>query len=302
MNPPMWIYSRRIPSLPPYTYLDILLKFFNIVMMYGTRIGIEQASIALSDKERLVAFCFALKIKLMFRSSDLHYNSKNQAAAALGYNKRDFTHYLDLATKFGYVRIDTNKFGARRIVANAIQTSFKYSYKVAKGEITKLSLPNLKSLVRKVVVANKINTIQSVLNTHDNAVNGRTIKSVRSARKTESRMLRKQFDGKYTSYSYKRMMQDISGTYYQAKKAISTLTKSGTVKKMIQATEVGCDPCACTNNFSYRDANGCLIVISAKYRKAQLRCANKYKMEKSQISISKTGSNQHIVEKTKRKK
>lgn len=271
--------------------------------MYGTiRLGIEQASIALSDKDRLVAFCFALKIKLLFRSSDLHYNSKNQAAAALGYNKKNFTQYLDLALKFGYVRIDTNKFGVKRIIANKIQTSFKYSYKVAKDEITKLSLPNLKNLVRKIVVANKINIIGAVLNTHYNAVDGHTIKSVRSARKAESRMLRKQFNDKYTSYSYNRMMQDISGTYYQAKKAIGTLTKSGAVEKIMQMTEVGCDPRVCTNNWSYRDADGCLIIISAKNRKAQLKCANKYKMLKSQISISKTGSEQHIVEKTKRKK
>lgn len=271
-------------------------------MKCGIRLGIEQAIIALSDKERLVGFSFALKIKLLFRSSDLHYNSKNQAAAALGYNKKDFAKYLNLATKFGYVRIDTNKFGMKRIIANKIQASFKYSYKIAKGEITKLSLPNLKCLVRKVVVANKINIIGAVLNTHYNAVNGRTIKSVRSARKTESRMLRRPFDDKYTSYSYNRMMQDISGSYYQAKKAISTLTKSGAVEKIMQVTEVGCDPRACTNNWSYRDADGCLVIISAKHRKAQLKCANKYKMLKSQISISKTGSEQHIVEKTKRKK
>ena len=56
--------------------------------MHNIRLGIEQAKIALSDKDRLVAFCFALKIKFLFRASDLHYNSKNQAAKALGFNKQ----------------------------------------------------------------------------------------------------------------------------------------------------------------------------------------------------------------------
>lgn len=72
--------------------------------MHNIRLGIEQAKIALSDKDRLVAFCFTLKIKFLFRASDLHYNSKNQAAKALGFNKPTFTQYLNLAIKFGYCK------------------------------------------------------------------------------------------------------------------------------------------------------------------------------------------------------
>ena len=36
--------------------------------MHNIRLGIEQAKIALSDKDRLVAFCFAIKIKFLFKS------------------------------------------------------------------------------------------------------------------------------------------------------------------------------------------------------------------------------------------
>ena len=133
--------------------------------MHNIRIGIEQAKIALSDKDRLVAFCFALKIKFLFRASDLHYNSKNQAAKALGFNKPTFTQYLNLAIKFGYCRIDTNKFGVKKIIANKIHSSEYYSYKTRRGEIKHLSLPVLKNLVRKAVICNKINTIEEVINT-----------------------------------------------------------------------------------------------------------------------------------------
>ena len=264
--------------------------------MHNIRLGIEQAKIALSDKDRLVAFCFTLKIKFLFRASDLHYNSKNQAAKVLGFNKPTFTQYLDLAIKFGYCRIETNKFGVKKIIANKIHSK-DYSYKTRRGQLRNLSLPSLKNLVREAVICNKINIIEEVINTHGRAVYGHTISSVRNARKTEARMLKKPFDKKYTgSYSNNRMMQDINGTMYQAKKAIKSLVKSGTVQKIIQCTETNIDACVCTNNQSFRTADGTLIIISAKYRKGQLRCANKYKVLTNRISKAKSGTNQNKVE------
>lgn len=264
--------------------------------MHQIRIGIKQATIALGDKDRLVGFCFALKIKFLFRASDLHFGSTNQAAKAMGYNKKDFKQYLDLSVKFGYCRIETNKFGVKRIIANKLYDSFQYSYKTRRCEITKLTLPQLRSLLCDVVVSNKINVIENVSNTHCRAVNGNTIKSVRSAKKTEARMLERPFNEKYTSYSYTSMMKDTCSTRYQVGKTIKKLVKSGAVKKIVQCTEVGVDACACTNNWHYYDAFGNLIIISAKYRKGQLRCANKYKVQKSQVSKSKSGTNPKIIE------
>lgn len=264
--------------------------------MHQIRIGIKQATIALGDKDRLVGFCFALKIKFLFRASDLHFGSTNQAAKAMGYNKKDFKQYLDLSVKFGYCRIETNKFGVKRIIANKLHDSFQYSYKTRRCEIAKLTLPQLRSLLCDVVVSNKINVIEDVSNTHCRAVNGNTIKSVRSAKKTEARMLERPFNEKYTSYSYTSMIKDTCSTRYQVGKTIKKLVKSGAVKKIVQCTEVGVDACACTNNWHYYDAFGNLIIISAKYRKGQLRCANKYKVLKSQVSKSKSGTNPKIID------
>lgn len=264
--------------------------------MHQIRIGIKQAKIALGDKNRLVGFCFALKIKFLFRASDLHFRSTNQAAKVMGYNKKDFKQYLDLSVKFGYCRIETNKFGVKRIIANKLHDSFQYSYKTRRCEIAKLTLPQLRSLLCDVVVSNKINVIENVSNTHCRAVNGNTIKSVRSAKKTEARMLERPFNEKYTSYSYTSMMKDTCSTRYQVGKTIKKLVKSGAVKKIVQCTEVGVDACACTNNWHYYDAFGNLIIISAKYRKGQLRCANKYNVLKSQVSKSKSGTNPKIIE------
>lgn len=109
-------------------------------------------------------------------------------------------------------------------------------------------------------------------------------------------MLERPFNEKYTSYSYTSMMKDTCSTRYQVGKTIKKLVKSGAVKKIVQCTEVGVDACACTNNWHYYDAFGNLIIISAKYRKGQLRCANKYKVLKSQVSKSKSGTNQKVIE------
>ena len=269
--------------------------------MNNIRIGILEAKVALSDENRWVAFCFALKIKFMFRSSDLHFGSTNQAAKALGYNKRDFKKYLDLAIKFGYCRIHTDQFGTKKIISNKIHDSKHYSYKTRRGEITKLSLPNLKSLIRKIVVMNTLNIISETCNTHSRAINGHTMKDVRSARRMEARMLQKPFNDKYIGCSYLNMMKKMNGTWYQAKKAITEITKSGMADKVLRITVIDVDGHACTYNHSYRDANNKLIIISAKNRNAQLRCSNRYKVIDSQISIAKSGTNQRIVKARKAK-
>ena len=138
--------------------------------MHQIRIGIKQAKIALGDKNRLVGFCFALKIKFLFRASDLHFRSTNQAAKVMGYNKKDFKQYLDLSVKFGYCRIETNKFGVKRIIANKLHDSFQYSYKTRRCEIAKLTLPQLRSLLCDVVVSNKINIIEDGTTFEENAL------------------------------------------------------------------------------------------------------------------------------------
>ena len=265
--------------------------------MRSIRIGIEEAKLALSDKDRLVAFCFALKIKFLFRASDLHFSSKNQAAKALGFNKQKFTQYLNLVIKFGYCRIDTNKLGVRRIVSSKIHDSKHYSYKTRQGEISKLSLPNLKGLIRKIAVMNTLNIINETCNTHRRAVDGHTMKDVRSARKAEARMLHKPFNDKYIGCSYQNMMRKMNGTWYQARKSIREITKSGMAQKVLQCTELGVDARACTVNQVFHDASGGLIVISAKYRTARLRCSNRYNVINSQISVSKSGTNKRIVKK-----
>lgn len=171
--------------------------------MHQIRIGIKQAKIALGDKNRLVGFCFALKIKFLFRASDLHFRSTNQAAKVMGYNKKDFKQYLDLSVKFGYCRIETNKFGVKRIIANKLHDSFQYSYKTRRCEIAKLTLPQLRSLLCDVVVSNKINVIENVSNTHCRAVNGNTIKSVRSAKKTDMIIVKKKIKNIHKLWSIK---------------------------------------------------------------------------------------------------
>ncbi len=95
--------------------------------------------------------------------------------------------------------------------------------KTRRCEIAKLTLPQLRSLLCDVVVSNKINVIENVSNTHCRAVNGNTIKSVRSAKKREARMLERPFNEKYTSYSYTSMMKDTCSMRYQVGKTIKKL-------------------------------------------------------------------------------
>lgn len=75
-------------------------------MMKRIRIGIQEAKFALSDKNRLDAFCLLLKIKLLFRSSDLNLVSYNHCAKLLHIDNNKLKRLLEYGCKIGYFRFE----------------------------------------------------------------------------------------------------------------------------------------------------------------------------------------------------
>lgn len=263
--------------------------YFNIyIMMKRIRIGIQEAKFALSDKNRLDAFCLLLKIKLLFRSSDLNLVSYNHCAKLLHVDNNKLKRLLEYGCKIGYFRFE-EKNGKKRFIARSIHSNDGYSYKLRKDDLTKMTFPALKNLLRRIVMENQVRMQEDVINTHSKGTNGRNAKVIRKALKRESRMLRKKFsDNK--GLSYDRIKDVIFGTMYQAIKVTNQLVNKGVINKRTRIKEVRCDAKVCTNNMAITDIEGSVIVISAKNRKAFSIESNIYRMQTDDaISISRHG-------------
>lgn len=258
-------------------------------MMKRIRIGINEAKFALSDKNRLDAFCLLLKIKLLFRSSDLNLVSYNHCAKLLHIDNNKLKRLLEYGCKIGYFHLE-EKNEKKRYIARSIHSNDGYSYKLRKDDLTKMTFPALKNLLRRIVMENQVRMQEDAINTHNKGTNGRNAKIIRKALKRESRMLRKKFcDNK--GLSYDRIKDVIFGTMYQAFKVTNQLVGKGIINKRTRIKEIRCDAKACTNNMSIKDIGDSVIVISAKNRNAFSVESNIYRMQMDDaISISRHGT------------
>ncbi len=262
--------------------------FFYIYDMRQIRIGIEEARFALGDKNRLDVFCLLLKIKLLFRSSDLNLKSYNHCAKLLHIDNNKLKRLLEYGCKIGYFNLETIK-GNKRYIARKIHSNKGYSYKLRKDDLRKMTFPAIKNLLRRIVLENQVRMQEDVINTHNKGTQGRNVKEIRKAVKRESRMLRKEFC-KDAGLSYDNIRKVIKGTMYQAFKVTNQLVERGVISKRTRITKVHCDAAVCTNNQSFIDASGSQIVIIAKNREAICVQSNIYRMKTDNaISISRHG-------------
>lgn len=258
--------------------------------MRRLRIGIKEAEWALGDKNRLDAFCLLLKIKLLFRSSDLKLISYNKCGTLLHMDRAKLKRLLEYGSEIGYFDKVVNNKGDIRYVARKIHSNQGYSYKLRNDDLTKVSFPALKTLVRRIVMENHIRKQEDTFNTHDKGTLGTSTKQIRKARKRERRMLKRDFCEQYDGLSYNRISKVIKGTMYQALKITNELTRRGIIRKYTRMEEVKIAPEACTNTFSYKDYVGKRIVVDARYRSAFMVKSNTYSIGKDNaIGLSNHG-------------
>lgn len=253
-------------------------------------IDVKEAKAVLSEKSRLDAFCLALKIKFMFRSSSLIFTTYTETAKNLGMGKTKLKKLLECAIAYGYIRKDEYSGGKVRYVATKMHCDKEYAYKVEENSLPGLSFPNLKNLLRKIVLENHISTIESVSDTHCRVTNPSTADDLRRAKKRESRMLRRDFNEKYVRLSYYRIAKLLNVSRRKACQIVKEMRYSGDICRILHCTEINCDPKACRCSFSYVDGKGSVIVISQATRTGKMVCANSYKCEKRHVGHSNNES------------
>lgn len=251
-------------------------------MSAGLLISVQEAQKAVSDKSRLDAFCFALKIKVCFRSSGLLYQSLNSASEKMRMDKRRFKYLLEAALLYGYVHKEVSPKGAVWFIARKLHAGAGEKdlvYRVRKDDLENLTFPQLRFLVRRIVVENFIDTIEETVDTHVKATRGESVKEIRRSRQRERRMLRGDFDWKRIGCSYETMAALTNGSLYMARKIVRNLV----ARKIVEiehrwAVCKGVKPDALRRSLSFRDVNGELIIVSGGARTAFSVLSNHYKV------------------------
>lgn len=281
----------RSPLHRPDTVCGLSLLYKT--MFNRIRIGIKEARAALSDKRRLDAFCLCLKVKFLFRSSDLKFRSYNQAAKVLHIDNNKLKQLLVFGEEYGYFRKETDSLGNVRYIANKIHNNKEYSYRTRDDDTKKCTFPELKALVRRAVLENHVAIIGDCANTHRRASDGDSVKQIRSNQKRERRMLSKEYNERYIGLSYDKITKVINGSTYQAYKAVKNLSARCILQKSHRCEFLNnVAPAACAYNRAYSDAYGNQIVICPKNRVAMLVRSNTYSIcGRQAISKSNNGSN-----------
>ncbi len=230
----------------------------------------------------------------MFRSSDLNLVSYNHCAKLLHIDNNKLRRLLEYGCKIGYFRFE-EKNGKKKFIARSIHSNQGYSYKLRKDDLTKMTFPALKNLLRRIVMENQVRMQEDVINTHNKGTNRKDAKEIRKALKRERRMLKKEFC-KDKGLSYESIKDVICGTMYQALKITKQLTNRGIINKHIRMKNIKCDARVCTNNMAFTDIEGSMIVISAKNRTAFIVQSNIYRLRKDDaISISHHGQKRKMA-------
>lgn len=245
---------------------------------------------AISDEDRLDAFCLAIKVKLLFRSSDLRFRSLNQLSIKLKTDKKKLKKYLADAVRYGYLIKRQDEKGRTYYLAQKIHDGSSFSYKLRADEFVRINLCSLKNLVRNIALCNHVRKMEEVDNTHKRAINPNSLTDMRRSRKRESRMLSKPFRPNYMRLSYARIMQVLHCSYYQAWNVTSKLVKKSILRKKVNISEIGAEPKACGYTQVFHDINNTLIVISARSKKARAIMANSYKYIGNDFAKSKGNS------------
>lgn len=123
----------------------------------------------------------------------------------------------------GFLRFEgknliANKIHGRHTQAFILKRDWFVTSKKNKGG--KIKFRSIRAMIETAIIVNHVNIQQSCADTHYRATSGRSVQQIRSAKKRESRMLRKDFDPRFTGLSYFRIQQLIDR---KKNKAVNTI-------------------------------------------------------------------------------
>lgn len=254
-------------------------------------VGTDMLRFVAGNRDRIDALAFAIMIKQERINSTITGTSQRNLKKIFHMGSDTLRRVIENGMKYGFLRREGN-----RIIANKICRNKKLGYNIKRSFFVEakhrngshLTLSNVRTIVEEAIIVNQISMQQSCADTHDRATDGHTRKSVRDARKRESRMLKQPYCDGYTGLSNLRIQQLIGRKHGKAVKVVKQAIIHKLVSKRIRMTEFNV-PGETYSPVMRAMMQGTNIIVWVENRCARIRLSNEYRYINNNIKIVNHG-------------
>lgn len=256
-------------------------------------IGTNVIRFVAGNRNRIDALAFAVMVKQVRRNSLIQKATQRNLKKVFHIGADTLKRVVDDGLKWGFLR----KEGSN-LIANKICENKKLGYLVRKSLFLEakyrnkrdyLTLSSVRSIIEEAILVNQVNMQQSCSDTHVRATSGRTVRSIRNARKRESRMLNGKYCNKYTGLSNWRIQQLIGRKHGRAVKVVKNAISHNLISKRIREKEFN------KEGETYGPVmrammQGTNIIVWVQKRGARIRLSNEYRCIGNNINIVNHGA------------
>ena len=243
--------------------------------------------------DRIDALAFAIMIKKE-RNNSLIMNASQRNLKKIFHMGADtLKRVIDTGLKYGFLRKEGNN-----LIANKICENKKLGYLVRrtlfleakyKNNCGHLTLSSVRSIIEEAIIVNQVSMQQSCADTHVRATAGRTIGSIRYARKRESRMLNDKYCDNYTGLSNRRIQQLIGRKHGKAVKVVKNAISHKLISKRVREQEFQV-PGETYGPVMRAMMQGTNVIVWVQAHSARIRLSNEYRCIGRNINIVNHGA------------
>ena len=247
--------------------------------MRKLRIGTDTIRFVAGYKDRIDALAFAILIKQKRINSTITNATQRKLKEVFGMGSDKLKRVIDDGIELGFLRREGGNIIANKLHSgNGLSLMMKSNWFVSaknKNKKKKLKLAGVRSMIEVLIVTNQVSMQNSCRDTHNSATDGKDVREIRSARKRERRMLKRNYNAKFTGLSNIRIQQLIGRKHNKAVKIVKTAIAKGLLKKQVREkvfdlVGVSLDT---LSKAMLRDNN---IVVWAQNHSGSLRFSNEY--------------------------
>ena len=247
-----------------------------------------------NHNDRIDALAFAILIKQKRINSLITNPTERKLKKLFGMGADKLSQVIRVGLECGFLRYDGGSLVACKLHTNdflsAIAKRDWFEEAKENNKLKRLTIAGIRNIIEALLVVNQVKMQNDCIDTHNRATSPRNTAELRSARRRESRMLKRDFCDKFTGLSNIRIQQIIARKRGKAIKAVKFAISKGLLSKKVREV---------TLNVEARDFSSLVrkvleelypnVVVSLRNRTACLRFSNVYQYTGDIINRSHHG-------------
>ncbi len=255
----------------PYTYFNRCMR--------KLWIGTHVLRFVAGHRNRIDALAFAILVKQERRNSLITNATRRKLKELFHMGSDKLKQVIEDGVKCSFLRWEGNN-----LIANKVCLQKGLGYMISRKLFLEakfrnknglLTLSAVRTIIEEAIIVNQINMQNNCSDTHVRATEAKSVKTVRAAKKRESRMLNGKYCEDYVGLSNARIQALIGRSHGKASKAVKNAISHNLISKKVRIyeTSIPGDSCTPVLRAAMRGTN---IVIWVEMRCARLYLSNVY--------------------------